>query len=115
MLFFHRVKEDKKERMEKRFCKIHCCQQILPADISNENISFFAFQGEMGEAGPNVIVSHKCNLCVGAFQVYNFNFLHRAVRENQVPQACLADRCLSLQRYCVVIFWKLIKQARAKQ
>lgn len=38
-------------------------------------------------------------------------FLHRALRENQVSQA---DRCLSLQRYGVVIFWKMIKKATAE-
>ena len=40
---------------------------------------------------------------------YYYVFLHRAVRENQDPRVCLADRCLSLQRYGVVIFWKIIK------
>lgn len=51
--------EDKKERAEKRFLKFNAANKSFMKIFRIKIIPFFAFQGEKGEAGANVIVSHK--------------------------------------------------------
>lgn len=64
MFSFHRVREAKKERVEKRFLKFNAANKSFMKIFLFKIIPFSAFQGEKGEAGTNVIVSHKCTLSV---------------------------------------------------
>lgn len=63
------MREDKKERVEKRFLKFNAANKSFIKIFLNEIISFLAFQGEKGEAGANVSVSRKHNLWVQRMQV----------------------------------------------
>lgn len=60
---FHRVREDQRERSEKRSLKSNTADKCTREASSSSNLPFFGggFQGERGEAGADVSVSEKQN------------------------------------------------------